>query len=149
MTGLVKFVGGFAIVAAMAMSAMPLVARADDKDVIDYRENIMKSLDAQTAMLGMMASTQVEPVDLISTTRSLALIAKQAQHSFDAKVLGGEAKPEIWANYADFKQKMDDFVVKTAEMEQDAKTGGLPVVMEKMVDVLTCKGCHDAYRAKK
>ena len=149
MTGLFKFVGGFALVAAVAMSAMPLVARADDKDVIDYRQNIMKTLDAQTAMLGMMASTQVEPADLLSNTKALALIALQAQKSFAAKVPGGEAKPEIWANYADFQKKMDDFVLKTAEMAKDAETGGLPVVMEKMVDVLTCKGCHDAYRAKK
>ena len=35
MTRFVKFVGEFAMVAVL--SALPLVARADDKDVIDYR----------------------------------------------------------------------------------------------------------------
>lgn len=149
MTGLVKFVGGLAILAAVAMSAMPLVARADDKDVIDYRENIMKTLDAQTGMLGMIASSAVPPDNLVLVTKGLALAAKQAQKTFEAKVPGGEAKPEIWANYADFKKKMDEFSVKTDALAKAAETGGMESLMEKMVDALQCKSCHDAYRSKK
>jgi cytochrome c556 len=149
MTRFVKFVSGFAIVAVLAASALPLVARADDKDAIDYRENIMKSLEAQTTDLGMIVSTQIPDDNLLSHTKALAILAKQAQKSFESKVPGGDAKPELWANYADFQKRMDDFVAKTADMAASAEKGGMPVVMEKMVPALTCKGCHDLYRVKK
>lgn len=148
MNRLVKFVGGVAVVAVMAVSA-PMVAQADDKDVIDYRQHIMKALDAQTAAIGMIVSTQIPDANLVAHAEGIALAAKAAKKSFEAKVAGGESKPEIWANYADFSKRMDDFVAKTEKMAQDAKTGGIPVVMEQMVDALTCKGCHDVYRNKK
>ena len=149
MTGFVKFAGGIAIVAVMAMSVMPLVARADDKDVIDYREAIMKTLDEQTAALGMTISTQVDYELIVPHTEAIALAAKLAQKSFEAKVPGGDAKPELWANYADFSKRMDEFVKLTQDLADSAKTGGRPVVMEKMVPALSCKGCHDLYRVKK
>lgn len=148
MTRLVKFIGGFAVVAAMAVSA-PMVAKADDKDVIDYRQHIMKALDAQTAAIGMVVSTQVPDDNLVQHTEAIALAAKTALKSFEAKVQGGESKPEIWANWADFSKRMNEFVDKTDKMAKAAKTGGVPVVMEQMVDALTCKGCHDVYRNKK
>ena len=148
MTRLVKFIGGFAVVAAMAVSA-PMVAKADDKDVIDYRQHIMKTLDAQTAAIGMVVSTQVPDDNLVQHTEAIALAAKTALKSFEAKVAGGESKPEIWANWADFSKRMNEFVEKTDKMAKAAKTGGVPVVMEQMVDALTCKGCHDVYRNKK
>jgi len=146
MTRLVKFIAGFAVAATLAL---PVTVQADDKDVIDYRENVMKTLEAQTASLGMIASTQVPPDNLVQHTETIALMAKAAKKSFEAKVLGGEAKPEVWANAADFNKKMDDFVAKTDILAKSAKTGGVPVVMEQMVDALTCKGCHDVYRNKK
>ncbi len=149
MIRLVSFVGGLAVVAVMAMTAVPLVARADDKDVIDYRQHIMKTLDAQTASLGMTVSTQIPPDNFVAHVEAIALVAKTALKSFEPKVLGGESKPEVWAQWADFSKRMEEFVVKTEGMVKSARTGGLPVVMEEMVDVLTCKGCHDVYRNKK
>jgi len=146
MARLVKFIGGFAVAAVLAL---PLSAQADDKDTIDYRQQVMKTLDAQTASLGMIVSTQVPPDNLVQHTETIALMAKAAKKSFDAKVLGGEAKPEIWTNSADFNAKMDDFVAKTELLAKSAKEGGIPVVMDMMVDALTCKGCHDVYRTKK
>ena len=148
MTRLVKFIGVFAVAAAMAVSA-PMAAKADDKDVIDYRQHIMKTLDAQTAAIGMVVSTQVPDDNLVAHTEAIALAAKTALKSFEAKVAGGESKPEIWANWADFSKRMNEFVEKTDHMAKAAKTGGVPVVMEQMVDALTCKGCHDVYRNKK
>lgn len=148
MTRLVKFVGGFAVAVVMAMSA-PIVARADDKDVIDYRQNIMKALDSQTAAIGMIVSTQIPEDNLVQHAEAIAMIAKQVKKSFEAKVPGGEAKPEVWAQWADFSKKVDEFVAGTEQMAKNAKTGGIPVVTEQMVTALTCKGCHDVYRSKK
>jgi cytochrome c556 len=149
MTRLVKFVGGFAVAVVMATSA-PIVARAaDDKDVIDYRQNIMKALDSQTAAIGMIVSTQIPEDNLVQHADAIAMIAKQVKKSFEAKVPGGESKPEVWAQWADFSKKVDDFVAGTELMAKNARTGGIPVVTEQMVSALTCKGCHDVYRNKK
>ncbi|MSO72819.1 MAG: cytochrome c [Rhodospirillaceae bacterium] len=149
MNRLVSFVGAFAVVAVMAMTAVPFVARADDKDVIDYRQHIMKTLDAQTASLGMTVSTQIPPDNFVAHVEAIALAAKTALKSFEAKVPGGEAKPEVWSQWDDFSKRMNEFVVKSEALVKSARTGGMPVVMEEMVDALTCKGCHDVYRNKK
>jgi len=143
MTRLIKFA------VAAALVVLPAIAHADDKDVIDYRANLMKALDAHTAALGMMVSTQIEATDLIAHTDAIALNAKAALKAFEPKVLGGESKPEVWAQWADFSKRMNEFAQKTEELAKSAKTGGVPVVMEQMVDALTCKGCHDTYRNKK
>ena len=148
MTRFAKFVGGFAVAVAM-VTALPIIARADDKDVIDYREHIMKTLDEQTAAIGQIVSGAIPDAQIVAHVEAIALAAKQAQKSFEAKVVGGEAKPEVWSNAADFNAKMTDFVVRTEKLAKDAKTGGATVVMEEMVDALTCKGCHDVYRNKK
>lgn len=147
MTRLFKLVGGFAVAAVMA--AAPMAAQADDKDTIDYRQHIMKGLDAQTAAIGMIVSTQIPEDNLVKHAEAIAQMAKTVKKSFEAKVAGGESKPEVWTNWADFSKRLDDFVEKTDKMAKDAKTGGVPVVMEQMVDALTCKGCHDVYRNKK
>ena len=150
MTGLVKFVGGFAVAAMLA--AAPMVASAADdanKDVIDYREHIMKTLDSQTAAIGMIVSTQITEENLVAHAEAIAITAKQALASFKPNVPGGESKPEVWKNWPDFEKRMNDFVAKTELLAKSAKTGGVPVVMEMMVDALTCKGCHDIYREKK
>ena len=149
MTRLVRLIGGCAVVTAMMMSALPMAARADDKDVIDYRQHIMKTLDEQTASLGMTVSTQIPPDNFVAHVEAIALIAKTALKSFEPKIAGGEAKPEVWAQWDDFSKRMNEFVVKSDALAKTAKTGGMPVVMEQMVDALTCKGCHDVYRNKK
>ncbi len=149
MTRFDKFLGGFAIVAVMAVSFLPVVAYAEDKDVIDYRQHVMKALDAQTAALGMTVSTQVPDDNLLGHIDAIAFMAKAALKSFEAKVPGGEAKPEVWAKWDDFSKRMNEFVEKTEDLSKSARTGGMPVVMEKMVTALTCKGCHDDYRNKK
>jgi len=139
----------FAVALAVMMSASPLVAQADDKDVIDYRQHIMKTLDEQVASIGMIVSTQVEPDNLVAHVQAIALTAQTALKSFEPKIQGGESKPEVWAMWPDFEKKMKDFAAGTAKLVEVAKTGGPNAVNEAMVDALTCKGCHDIYRTKK
>jgi cytochrome c556 len=148
MNRLVKFIAGFAVAASLALPTA-MAAGAEDKDVIDYRQNIMKTLDAQTASLGMIVSTQIPEDNLIQHAEAIALGAVQAKKSFEAKVAGGETLPDAWTN-PDFMKRMDDFVAKTAIMAKSAREGGGPaVVVTQMVEALTCKGCHDLYRSKK
>ena len=124
-------------------------AHADGQDSIDYRQAIMKQLDAEAAALGMIVSGQVPPDALSSQTRALASSAKAALKAFEPKVPGGEAKPEVWAKWDDFSKRMQTFVQKSEEMAKVGETGNVPKVTEMMIDALPCKSCHDVYRQKK
>ena len=124
-------------------------ARADDQDVIDYRELIMKQLDAEAAALGMIVSGQIPPDSLAFQARALASSAKSALKAFEPKVPGGEAKPEVWAKWDDFTKRMQVFVQKSEEMAKVSESGNVQKVTELMIDAMPCKACHDVYRQKK
>jgi cytochrome c556 len=137
-----------AIVLAALIPATHAFA-SDEQDVIDYRSHIMKTLDAQTAALGMIVSTQIPADNLIAHLDTIALTAKQSLKSFEQKVLGGESKPLVWEQWKDFSERMNTFAIKTAELAQTARTKGQDAVVADMVGALACKSCHDIYRDKK
>jgi len=124
-------------------------AKADDKDAIDYREHIMKSLNEQAAAIGMILSTVVPEDNTTAHMEEIALSAKIALKAFEPKVQGGQAKPEVWTNWADFSKRMNDFAQKTDEMARIAKEKGPEAASANVVDALSCKSCHDVYRSEK
>lgn len=126
-----------------------LAAHADDQDIIDYRELIMKQLDAEAAALGMIASGQIPPDSLSFQAKALANSAKSALKAFEPKVLGGEAKPEVWSKWDDFSKRMQTFAQKADEMAKVSESGNVQKVTELMIDAMPCKSCHDVYRQKK
>ncbi|MBY0511465.1 MAG: cytochrome c [Rhodospirillaceae bacterium] len=138
--------------AAIVLAALIPATHAfayDEKDVIDYRGHIMKSLDAQAAALGMIVSTQIPADNLIAHLDAIALTAQQSLKSFEQKVPGGESKPLVWEQWKDFSERMNTFAAKTAELAQTARTKGQDAVVADMVSALACKSCHDIYRNKK
>jgi cytochrome c556 len=140
------------VMAGVVFAGMTIAgfAHADDKDVIDYREHIMKTLDEQTAALGMIASTAIPPDNLAAHCEAIAMTAKLALKSFEPKVPGGQAKPEVWAKWDDFSSKMKKFEVNSQKMADAAKKGaGVTEITELLIDALPCKDCHDVYRDEK
>jgi cytochrome c556 len=142
------WLAGLLVSGSLGVGAQP-VALADDDDAITYRQLIMKEMDAESAALGMMVSSQIPPDALASQTRALAYSAKAALKAFEPKIAGGEAKPDVWAKWDDFSKRMQVFIQKTDEMAKVAESGNLSTFAEKMTDALTCKQCHDNYRVKK
>jgi cytochrome c556 len=136
---------------ALGAIFLPAIVSADDQDVIDYREHIMRTLDEQSAALGMILSTVIPGDNTAAHLRVIALTAQIALKAFEPKVLGGEAKPDVWSNWADFSKRMNEFAKNTALVAAQAKEKGSedPALAEKVVDALSCKSCHDAYRKEK
>ena len=124
-------------------------AHPEDQDTIDYRELIMKQLDAESAALGMISSGQIPPDSLSLQAKAIANSAKSALKAFEPRVPGGEAKPEVWTKWDDFSKRMQTFAQKTEEMAKVSESGNVQKVTELMVDALACKACHDVYRNKK
>jgi cytochrome c556 len=133
---------------ALATGLTPL-AHADEKDTIEYRQHIMKSLNAQSAILGQIVSGAIPEDNLVQHLDVLALLASTALQSFEPKVPGGEAKPEVWNDWADFSKRMQEFAKKTQDASKVAHTQGGQAALSNMLDVLSCKSCHDVYRAEK
>jgi cytochrome c556 len=125
------------------------VAGAEDQDVIDYRQLIMKQLDAESAALGMIVAGQIPPDSMALEAKSIANGAKAALKAFEPKVVGGEAKAQVWVKWDDFSQRMQTFVRNTEEMSKAADSGNLSRVTELIVTALPCKECHDVYRKEK
>lgn len=133
----------------VAAGGLVSLAHADDKDTIEYRQHIMKSLNAQSAILGQIVSGAIPDDNVVQHMDVLALLASTALKSFEAKVPGGEARPEVWKDWADFSKRMQEFAKKTEEASKIAHTQGGQAALANMLDVLSCKSCHDVYRAEK
>lgn len=121
-------------------------ASASDEDAIAYRQHIMNSLQEQTAALGKIMSGAVPDDNAVAHMRALALIASTALASFEPRVPGGESKPEVWSDWADFSRRMEEFARLTAKMSQAAQEGGKDAGLEHAIEALNCKSCHDVYR---
>jgi cytochrome c556 len=136
-------------VALGVMTLLPMVGHTDDKDVVDYRQHIMKSLEHQTAVLGQILSGAGPAENTLAHMETLALTASIALKSFEAKVPGGAAKPEVWKDWADFSKRMKEFAEKSAEMAKVGREQGVDQAAMLVIEALPCKGCHDVYRDEK
>jgi cytochrome c556 len=121
--------------------------KAEAEGIIFERQQIMLQLDKDAETLGMIASGAAPATKLAETTRAIAQGAKDSVEAFRAQVPGGRAKPDVWANYEDFMQRMQAFSDNAAKMAKLGESGSVAAVNEVMIDALPCKQCHDIYRA--
>lgn len=128
----------------LLLAALP--CRADDQDVIDYRTHIMKTMGEQLDAIGMILENKAPPDNFATHMKVLAVAATQAKKAFEPKVVGGNSKPEVWANWADFSKRLDELVANTAELATAAQHESVAAVGGKMRSALKCKSCHDTYR---
>jgi cytochrome c556 len=141
-TGMAGAIALWALLAGVA-------AAADNNDVIDYRQHIMNTLNEQAAALGEILSGAVPDDNVIAHMDALAITASTALKAFEPKVPGGQAKPEVWSNWADFSKRMNEFAQGTAAMAKLAHEQGKEAGLAKVMDALSCKKCHDTYRQEK
>jgi cytochrome c556 len=133
-----------------AIGTLPaFAAPADDKDAVDYREHIMNTLNEQSAAVGEILSYAIPDDNAVAHLDALALTASTALKAFEPKVPGGEAKPEVWANWADFSKRMNEFAQRTAAVAKMGHEQGKENALTEAVGALNCKGCHEIYRKDK
>jgi adenylosuccinate lyase len=135
-----------ALFCSLALLSAAPAAWADDKDVIDYRHHIMNTLNEQAAAIGQILSGVVPDDNVLAHCDALALTASTALKAFTPKVQGGEAKPEVWTNWADFSKRMNEFARLTADMAKTGHEQGKDAALAKVVDAINCKSCHEIYR---
>jgi cytochrome c556 len=133
------------VLALVALPVFSAAVLADDEDTIAYRKHIMKTLDEQTAALGMILSGAVPDDNTVAHIDAIAITAATALKAFEPQVAGGDAKPEVWSNWADFSKRMNEFAQKTAEMSRVAHDKGKDEAVQMVIDALSCKSCHETY----
>jgi cytochrome c556 len=137
-----------AVVLIVAMLPMKSV-HADDQEVIDYREHIMKTMGEQAGAIAEILEKKVPADNFTLHLQVLAVTAATAKKAFEAKVIGGEAKADVWTHWADFAKRLDDLSAATASLAATAQSGGFAAAAPKVQEALTCKSCHDVYRENK
>ena len=136
----------FALLALGGLVLAALPSRADDQDVIDYRTHIMKTMGEQTDAIGLILENKVPADNFATHLKVLAVTATQAKRAFEPKVPGGNSKPEVWANWADFSKRLDELVTITADLAAAAQHDSVAAVGGKLKSSLKCKSCHENYR---
>jgi cytochrome c556 len=135
--------------AFLVLSLAALPGRADDQDVIDYRQHIMKTMGEQMGAISMILQNKAPPDNFAVHLKVLAITATQAKSAFEPKVPGGDAKPGVWTDWQDFSHRLDELVSATAQLATAAQHESVSQVGAKMQSALKCKGCHDTYRVPK
>jgi cytochrome c556 len=137
-----------ATIGILVLAARATPARADDDDVVEYRQHIMKSMGEQVGAIGQILTQKIVPDNFAAHLQILAIVASTAKTAFTPKVAGGNAKPDVWANWPDFSKRLDDLIASTAELAKLAKNGGVTAAAPKLRS-LPCMECHDVYRTEK
>jgi cytochrome c556 len=132
----------FAFAALLAASAS---AWADPQDTIDYRRHVMKTMGEQVAAIRMILEKKAPADNLAVHVAVIAATAPQAKKAFEPQVPGGNAKPAVWADWADFSKRLDSLVAATDELAKAAK-GSAAAVTGAKLQALPCQGCHETYR---
>jgi cytochrome c556 len=142
-----RLLKGLVGVVVAASVAAPAMAQQRDEDVIAYRQEIMKTMGAQSTMIGMVLAGMV-PDKLLATHFEVLLQSiRQAKQAFEPNVPGGNALPIVWQKHADFVAKLDEAeanMIKAIEIAKKDGAGGQSG--EAAVAALSCKGCHDVYK---
>ncbi|MEO7740069.1 MAG: cytochrome c [Novosphingobium sp.] len=132
-----------------AVAADVEMSKAEADGIIFERQNIMLQLDKDAELLGEMVAG-LKPADgLGKVTRSIAESAAAAKQAFEPHVPGGRAKPEVWANWADYSGRLDGFDKGAKQLAELGAKGDLTGVTNILGSALPCKECHDLYRGPK
>jgi cytochrome c556 len=132
----------------LATILAPAIARADDQDVIDYRQHIMNTMGDQLLLINQIINKQAPADNLATFAQILALTASTAPSAFKPNVAGGDSKPSVWTSWPDFSKRLDALIASTADLAKAAKSGD-PSALASKVAALDCKGCHQLYMQKK
>jgi cytochrome c556 len=112
---------------------------------VTYRKHIMKTMGEQVAALGLVLQNKGPAENAALHARTISLNAQAAMKAFEPKVPGGEARPEIWRNWADFSKRLKTLSDGASELAVIAERDGLPAMQARAMNVLSCKACHDTY----
>ena len=138
-----------AALAAMVFSLGLASAQAADKDVIDYRQNLMKSLGAHGGALGAILQNRVSHTEnLAYHADAIAAAAEAAPLAFKQNLPGGTSAANIWEDWEDFEGRFNALAAAAKEVAAAARSGGMAEARPKVGQMFICTDCHDKFRTE-
>ncbi|MGA9422001.1 MAG: cytochrome c [Rhodanobacteraceae bacterium] len=138
---------------SMACGAVAVATAAvKPSTAIHYRQSVYHVILWNFAPLADMFKGKV-PFDAAAFEKHadrIALMAPQLLEGFPPGSDQGaktEAKPDIWKNFPDFRDKMGNLVTQSRKLAEVAKTGDEAKMKAQFKGTAgACKSCHDKYR---
>jgi cytochrome c556 len=140
------YVARWSVLALLFALSGPLGADFEEEDVLEYRQRIMASMNSQAMILGQIVSWAVPNDQVIEHLEAMALLAQVSLRSFEQEVHGGESKPEVWSDWEEFARLMREFSQNATQAAANARANGKDDALNTILNVLTCKQCHDKFR---
>ncbi|MFM7276037.1 MAG: c-type cytochrome [Gammaproteobacteria bacterium] len=136
------------LVATLALT--PALAQAEKNPAIEYRESLMHLIGQNVGPMSAMMKCDIpwDAARLAGWGKDLkALSTLNAMRGFPPGSEGGDAKPSIWSNMADFEKRMQDMQLEIDKLG-DAAVGGDKAAIGAQMSAAgkACKGCHDEYK---
>ena len=123
------------------------------EQALKYRKAVYQAIAWNFGPMSQMAQGKIpyDAKEFELRAGRVAALAPMLSESYSAEsrtVTGSKAKPELWANRADFDAKMNDLVERSATLAAVAKPGDAAKSKQAFLDTAaTCKACHDKYKA--
>lgn len=140
-----------AALAALTAAAPAAAQFQKPEHAIEYRKSAMFLIGQHFGRLGAMANGRV-PFDAKAAADNAAVVEFVSRLPWPAFGEGtdlGEtkAKPAIWKEMPQFREKAQQMQDAVAKLNAAAKTGDLAQLKAAFGPTAqTCKACHDAYR---
>lgn len=138
--------------ACTTVAAAPAIAQfAKPEDAVKYRQAALTVMASHFSRMQPVVRGQApyDAVQIKANVDILKTIATLPWTAFGPGTEGGDAKPEVWSNSADFKDKQQRYLDNVNKLSVAADSGDLAKVRAAFGDVgASCKACHDVYRKK-
>jgi cytochrome c556 len=142
-------------IAVLVLAATALFAEAQQmkvEDQVKYRRAAYQLMNLNFGSLNAMATDKksFNKDEAARNAEFVALLSTVPKGFFgEGTDKDTRAKPEIWANRADFDAKMEKMNAEAARVPAAVRSGDMAVFKKQMADLgAACKACHDEYRAK-
>ena len=151
MTTIVAGIVTVGIGAALTVQAQQPPNRAAQQ--IKYRQALYTVMSRDFGWFNAMSrgQTPFDAPEAAKRARRMEVVIGMLPEAFpeDSQGEQSKAKPEIWANKADFDQLMQDFQTRAAKLTQATAGGQEADIKAAVKDVSgACGQCHDKYKAK-
>lgn len=148
-----RLLSTLAALAALAAAGPAAAQFAKPEDAIKYRQSALTVMGAHFGRIGAMANGRA-PFDAKAAAENAAVVEFMSKLPWAGFTEGTDkgntkAKPEIWKEQAQFREKTQQMQEAVAKLNAAAKTGNLDQIKSTFgAAAQTCKACHDEYRAQ-
>lgn len=140
-------------VGAAAFAQKPQTPEEQAKRAVEYRQSLFHVIGAAGGPVGGMLRGRVpydaKAVTLAATRLEVVagMIPELTATDTSKLVTNTEAKPEIWANKADFDAKAAALVKAAGALKTISAAGDDAATKKAMGEMMgACKSCHDKYK---